>query len=108
MALFLLGMFRMQGESQVGIGPGRMTSGLAVVAFSFYCLFGALGYRLDKVMTAIVPPYRAVLISGALPGRGGGEAVVVTHTIVADDHEKAVADAIAEDKLVLINFTGFS
>jgi thiol:disulfide interchange protein DsbD len=105
--IFLLGMFRLQGESQAAIGPGRMLGAMATVVFSFYCLFGALGYQLDYVMTTIAPPYRAATLSGGLAVGGGGTEVAKGHTIITDDHDAAVAQALSENKLVMVNFTGY-
>ena len=57
-------------------------------------------------MTAIVPPYS----NDALLVAFGGELEEgkAKHGIVADDYDGALALASEEEKLVLINFTGFT
>ncbi|MBL8750049.1 MAG: thioredoxin family protein [Planctomycetes bacterium] len=75
-------------------GTPRKVGGLASLAFAGYCLYGALGYPLDFVMTALAPAY--------------GRKDVSKHELVVDDYEKALAQAKAEGKLLLVNFTGFT
>ncbi len=105
--LFLLGMFKLK-DAETAIGPGRMTGALATLMFAAYCAFGALGFRMDQVMTAIVPPYSAPLVEGIASQRGSGEANTTGHTIVRDDYSAALAMARKQDKLLLVNFTGLA
>ncbi|HLU38009.1 MAG TPA: cytochrome C biogenesis protein, partial [Planctomycetota bacterium] len=100
--LYLLGMIRMYGSDGV-IGPGRLVGGLATILFAVYCVFGALGSPMDAVMSGIVPNYSAV----AADGGNRFAALQPKHTIVRDDHDRAVQLAAAEGKLVLMNLTGF-
>ncbi len=58
-------------------------------------------------MTTIAPPYRAATLSGGLAVGGGGTEVARGHTIITDDHDAAVAQALSENKLVMVNFTGY-
>ena len=51
-------------------GAGRLTGGLLSFLFSLYCGMGVIGYQLDDIMTAIIPPYS----SERLAGIGGGAA----------------------------------
>lgn len=98
---YLLGMIKLKGEDG-SIGPGRLTSGLGAILLAIYCVFGALGNPMDWVMTAIVPDY-------TLTATGeGGQKLAPKHVIVKDNHARALEVAIAEDKLLLINFTGFA
>ena len=76
------------------VANGRRVGGVLSLAFAAYCLYGALGYKLDFVMTALAPAY--------------GMKEIVRHPVVVDDYEAAVARAKAEGKLVLVNFTGFT
>jgi thiol:disulfide interchange protein DsbD len=72
-------------------GMKRAAGAVATLSFAAWCAFGALGHDLDSVMTAIAPP------------NAGGR-----HEIVKDDYEQALARARATDRLVLVNFTGFT
>ena len=94
LALFLFGSMGYRGVPVEGVSKARNGSALASMAFAFYCLFGAMGFTLDPVMTAFEPPYRLRPID--------------EHTIVKDDHDGALSLAAREDKLVLVNFTGFT
>jgi thiol:disulfide interchange protein DsbD len=76
------------------VGAGRRVGGLASLAFAGYCLYGALGYPLDFVMTALAPAYGARDVSA--------------HELVVDDYEAAAARARAQGKLLLVNLTGFT
>jgi thiol:disulfide interchange protein DsbD len=102
--LFLLGTFRLRDASSSEIGAGRMTGGIATMMFAFYCLFGALGFRLDFVMTAMAPNYSAPMVVG-VSGRLGGDRPEQP-ALVVDDHEAAVERARRERKLLMVNFTG--
>ncbi|MBL8858747.1 MAG: hypothetical protein JNL28_09595 [Planctomycetes bacterium] len=107
-ALFLFAMFRMKDEygqeDQASITPKRMVGATATALFAVYCLYGGLGHSLDPVMTALVPNY-----STRIGGGGEGAVAKVTgHTIIKDDFEGALARAKSEDKLLLVNFTGFT
>ncbi len=101
-ALYLFGMIRLKDEGTTEISPGRMMAGLFFLVLSLYCGYGALGNKLDSIMTAIVPPYSNSI--SAL--RGGKPRIQETWPIVIDDYEVALAQAKAEDKLLLVNFTG--
>lgn len=68
-----------------------------------YCLYGALGYPLDFVMTALAPAYSFEDLS---------EKVIVIdeagHPRAVDDYQAAFDYAKENNKLLLINFTGFT
>ena len=95
-ALYLFGIFRKADKP----GLTRLTSGGLILVFSFYCLWGMSGKDLDFAMTAIAPPY-----SG---GRFFPEWYARDYEwqIVVDDYDAAIEIARAEDKLLLVNFTG--
>ncbi len=101
-ALYLFGMIRLKDEGTTEISPARMLAGLFFLVLSLYCGYGALGNRLDSIMTAIVPPYSNSI--SAL--QGGKSRSQETWPIVIDDYDVALAQAKAEDKLLLVNFTG--
>lgn len=97
--IYLLGFFHRPRER-----VGRLRAGGAALSlvFAVYCFVGMLGRPLDYVMTAIAPPYSG----GALfPQwyRPPGE-----WTIVLDDYDQALQVARADEKLLLVNFTGLT
>ncbi|MCY2955677.1 MAG: protein-disulfide reductase DsbD family protein [Planctomycetota bacterium] len=107
-AMFLFGILRKAGSANEGVGAGRMASGMLVSLLATYFLFGALGYRLDFVMTNFVPAYSATPVVERAMGRGGNAGQQTAHLLVKDDADAAVALAKREGKLLLYNFTGFN
>ncbi len=101
-SMYLFGQIRLKGHDG-NIGPGRLVSGLATALFAIYCLFGALGSPLDRIMTGIAPNYSSTVV-GSTGGRGA--ALQPKHVIVKDDHEGALKVAAEQGKLVLMNLTG--
>lgn len=100
-ALYLFGMFRLKDESTTEISPGRMVGALLFLLLSVYCLYGAMGNRMDRIMTAIIPPYsNQIAMSGTAKDAGPKWAMVI------DDYEGALARGKSEGKQVLVNFTG--
>lgn len=89
LSVYLFGLW-----PKAAVGNGRRVGGVLSLAFAGYCLYGALGYKLDFVMNALAPAY--------------GMKEIARHPIVVDDYEAAAARAKAEGKLVLVNFTGFT
>lgn len=102
-AMFLFGILRKAGTVNEGVGSGRMASGMIVTLLATYFVFGAMGNRLDKVMTSFIPNY-----SNAIASSGDHSAPTSAHSLVYDDPAAAMARAIKEDKLLLYNFTGFN
>ncbi len=105
-AVFLFGLIHLKGEKAHEIGPLRMVGATAVLLFALYCLYGMTGHSLDKIMTAIVPNYSSRDVVGASAGGGGRQER--SHVIVKDDYDAALARARQEQKLLLVNFTGFT
>ncbi len=103
-ALYLFGVIRKAGTPSIGVSSGRMAGGMIVTLLAAYFLFGAMGNRMDKIMTGFVPAYTNRIV---MKGEGGG-AKVEGHVVVKDDPQKAVEVAKADGKLVLYNFTGFN
>ena len=97
--LYLVGAFS-RGTERPGVR--RMTSGALTLLFALYCLWGMSGEKLDFVMTAIAPNYSGGKLGWSWYSPGG------SWTIVKDDYDAALAQAASEDKLLLINFTGFT
>jgi len=106
-AMYLFGVLRSAGSgSSEGVGGGRMAAGMFVTLLATYFLFGALGNKLDSVMTGFIPGYSNSLVSKA-DGKGGKKQLG-EHVIVYDDMPRAIEVAKADDKLLLYNFTGFN
>ena len=55
-ALYLFGVLRKAGTPSMGVGNGRMAGGMIVTLLATYFLFGAMGNRMDKIMTGFVRP----------------------------------------------------
>jgi thiol:disulfide interchange protein DsbD len=106
-ALFLFGVLRKAGSGpNEGVAGGRMAAGMFVTLLATYFLFGALGNKLDAVMTGFIPGYSNSLVSKA-DGKAGKKQLG-EHVIVYDDMARAIEVAKADDKLLLYNFTGFN
>jgi len=97
-ALFLLGVF----ARGTPVSAKRRLAGVATALLAGWCLWGMSGKKLDFVMTAIAPNYSGGRLGWNWYTPGG------TWTIVKDDYDSALARAAEEDKLLLINFTGFT
>ncbi len=95
-AAYLFGWIRLAGEPKEGIGPLQRCFATLTLFFALYCVYGALGHRLDWIMTAIIPNYRA------------GESIASSHIIVKDDYARALVLAREKKTTLLVNFTGFS
>jgi len=101
MGLFLLGLFKVHGNSG-RVGPGRVLTGVLSLALAAYCGWGTAGKEMNYIMVAIVPPYSGGLLFPEWHEEQG------SWTRVLDDYELAKATATEEGKLVLLNFTGFT
>lgn len=106
-AMYLFGILRKAGTPNEGVGAGRMASGMFVTLLATYFLFGALGNKLDSVMTGFIPGYSNSLVSAA-GGAKGGKRHAGDHELILDNQKHAIEVARAEDKLLLYNFTGFN
>lgn len=106
-AMYLFGILRSAGSGpNAGVGGGRMAAGMLVTLLATYFLFGAIGNKLDSVMTGFIPGYSNSLVSKA--DAKGGKKHAGDHVIVFDDMPRAIEVAKADDKLLLYNFTGFN
>ena len=94
-ALYLFGILRKEGTPSMGVGSGRMAGGMIVTLLATYFLFGAMGNRMDKIMTGFVPAYSNRIV---MKGEGGMQPAE-THVIVKDDPDAAMARAQGEGKL---------
>ncbi len=105
-ALYLFGIIRLK-SSGGEVSPMQLSFGLGLLMLALYCAYGAQGRRMDPVMTAIIPPYSHDYVGGIARGPQSGPKLE-GHEIFKDDFDGAVAAAIEDDKLLLLNFTGFS
>jgi thiol:disulfide interchange protein DsbD len=100
--LYLLGFLRMEGiKSDETLGVGRTLAGAAFLIFSFSLLPGMFGSPLGEI-DSWVP-----LATGGstVAGSGGGRAELAW---MKNDLDGAIAKASAENKQVLVAFTGYA
>jgi thiol:disulfide interchange protein DsbD len=99
LAAYLLGVGRLLGRP-AAIGGKRALAGVLALAFAVFCLWGLPGRKMGELMSAFLPPY-----SG---GRLFPEwyRVDARWPIVTNDYDRARELALAQRKLLLVNFTG--
>ncbi len=97
--LFLFGIIRIKGPAGA-IGGIRRSFAVLFLAFAAYCGWGLAGNSMDKVMNTMAPPYSGGRLFPELFEFGGD------WLIVKDDYDKAMEQARADNKLVMVNFTG--
>lgn len=98
--LYLLGLLRLEGvEAGERLGPGRLLAGAAFLIFSFALLPGMFGGSLGE-LEAYVPPAPAGSAFGG-QRKAGPE-------WMKDQFEEALALGRAQNKLILVNFTGYT
>lgn len=103
-ALFLFGILRKADSGpNTGVSPGRMATGMVVTMLAAYFLFGAMGNKLDSVLTGFIPGY-----SNSMVSRVDGKTKKAGHELIYDNPAQAVQVAQEQDKLLLYNFTGFN
>jgi thiol:disulfide interchange protein DsbD len=99
--LYLLGLLRMEGvEPTDTLGIGRLLSGGAFLVFAFSLLPGMFGAPLGE-LDAYVP---VAVNRTAL----GGTQTAAGPAWMKDAYREALEKARAENKLVLVNFTGYA
>jgi thiol:disulfide interchange protein len=102
-AMYLFGKINLKGEESGAISPGRMIAATTTFLFAIYCAFLTMGFKMDPLLTAFAPPYSTA----------SGQSSEASHdeepwSMVVDDWEGALASARSEEKLLLVNFTGFN
>ncbi len=99
MGAYLLGFLKLPGFSaDEEIGAGRLVFGMAAIAMGLSFVPGMFGARLGDIEAYIPPP----VAGSVFGGRGGQEQLVW----LENDLEGAFAKAKAENKKVLVDFTG--
>ncbi|MBK9215538.1 MAG: thioredoxin family protein [Chloracidobacterium sp.] len=102
LALYLLGKFQLSHDSKPErLGALRMFSAVVTLAVTFYLLTGLFGARLGE-LESFLPPELGNSSSRPL-GAGQDEP-----KWMVNDYEGALAKAMAENKSVLVDFTGYT
>ncbi|MFB3131304.1 MAG: cytochrome c biogenesis protein CcdA [Rhodothermales bacterium] len=107
--LYLLGKLRLKHEPAVEqIGVGRLLASIAFFGLAIYLIPGLLGAPLNK-LDAYLPPRQAndVSMLATIQSMVGGNAHL-DEAWITDDIETAFAQAEAESKPVMIDFTGYT
>jgi thiol:disulfide interchange protein len=100
--LYLLGFLRMEGIGPNDhMGVGRLLTGGFLLVFAIHLLPGMFCGRLGE-LDAYIPPAAP---GSCVAGSGGG---VAENKWIKDQYAQALAQARAENKNVLINFTGYA
>lgn len=100
LTIYLLGKFRMLNDSPVErIGAARVMSAIVCLAIGFYLLTGLFGRRLGELESFLPPATEGSIASGVAAGE---------LSWITNDYEGALAQARRENKLVLIDFTGYT
>jgi thiol:disulfide interchange protein len=99
--LYLLGILRMEGiRHDETVGVGRMLAGAAFLIFAISLIPGMFGAPLGE-LDSYVPLARETSAPGGSPQRAG-------LTWMKNDLDGAIARAKAENKRVLVAFTGYA
>jgi thiol:disulfide interchange protein DsbD len=99
--LYLLGLLRMEGiKRDENVGAGRALLGVLFLGFALSLIPGMFGGRLGE-LDAYVP---AAAETSALPAGGGAQA----RRAIKNDYDAAFRQAKAENKRVLVDFTGYA
>ena len=95
----------LETRRQTGRYPKIQMSAAGLTALLVtYLFWGLPGRIMDVIMTAILPNYSHTAIVEAL----GGQVTRDRHVIIKDDFDEATRVALAQNKLLLVNFTGFT
>jgi thiol:disulfide interchange protein DsbD len=102
LAIYLLGKFQLPHDSKPErIGAFRLMSAIVSLAISFYLLTGLFGAKLGE-LEAFLPPD----LENSSTRIFGGKAEELKW--IENDYQAALAKAKAENKLVFVDFTGYT
>lgn len=102
LAAYLLGKFQLAHDSKPErIGAFRLSSAIVSLSISFYLITGLFGAKLGE-LEAFLPPDLNKSSTQSFGGNGDGL------KWIKDDYEGALAKAKAENKLVFLDFTGYT
>lgn len=100
--LYLLGLLRMEGvEAEERLGIGRLLTACGFLILAFMLLPGMFGSRLGWIDAYLPEATAQTSASGGAAGKGGP-------TWMKNQLPQALDRAKAENKLVLVNFSGYS
>lgn len=101
--LYLLGFLRLEGIGPNDhMGVGRLLTGAFLLIFGIHLIPGMLGGRLGELDAYIPPP------SETSSGAPGAATTSSSSKWLKNQYAEALAKAKAENKNVLINFTGYA
>jgi thiol:disulfide interchange protein len=104
--LYIIGVYALHGEERPkSITTGRLLVAMPFLLFSFYLAPGLLGASLG-IWDAWLPARQATDVSlvTSIGATGGG----VQQDVWSDDYDASVERAIAENRPVFIDFTGYT
>ncbi len=105
LTIYLLGKFQLSHDSKPErIGAFRLASAVVSLAISFYLLTGLFGARLGELEAFLPPDISGNPTRSLLGGSSGGEKL----QWIKNDYEGALAKAKAENKLLFVDFTGYT
>lgn len=103
LAVYLLGKFQLSHDSKPErIGALRLSGAVISLAVAFYLITGLFGAKLGE-LEAFLPPDLSNNSSRMFGGSGEEKL-----KWIKDDYEAALAKAKAENKLVFVDFTGYT
>jgi len=99
--LYLLGFLRLEGIGPNDrMGVGRLLTGAFLLMFGIHLIPGMFGGRLGELDAYIPSPTEGAAFASP--------AATSANKWMKDQYKEAIAKAKAENKLVLINFTGYA
>ncbi|TVR31428.1 MAG: hypothetical protein EA390_06495 [Balneolaceae bacterium] len=104
--LYILGVYALHGEEKPkSITTGRLVVAMPFILFSFYLLPGLLGASLG-IWDAWLPARQATDVSvvRSINSMGGA----AEESVWSDDYDISIDRAIAEDRPVFVDFTGYT
>ena len=103
--LYLLGKFRLAHDTpSTHLGAGRLLASIAFLSLGFYLLTGLFGARLGEI-ESFLPPATANSLTA---NKGGNRENAAELNWITNDFDAALARAKQENKLVFVDFTGYT
>lgn len=97
--MYLLGLLRLEGvDPNEKLGLARLLTGAALLMFAVSLIPGMFGARLGELDAYVPPPRETAALGSTANGLNW----------LKNDYEAALARAKSENKLVLLNFTGYA